>query len=309
MTQSNTTAAVDYATPVRPLVGAACHAVWAGETPAEQIRAASYAWWRQAGQPACKALALVRADVASGKLRFPDHYPDANKTHAAHGESRMRFIENPSALGLRLVGLAHVVAAANVAYLRPVVDHTGWYLDPHGHEHVCGVVYRMSGKGGRGRYLVGYADPWNCDKDGCGPALLSLDPMIGDPVHSDLEYDPVLRDAARRADEIAGRMAEEERDYQTALEAGRDARQAGRTMRETGACYVRALRACRMMFRSRHRIGLQDARVIMTAQVGQARELCARLMDERAVFRAALETRAEWVCAGGNGWLEGYDEG
>ena len=79
----------------------------------------------------------------------------------------------------------------------------------------------MSGKGGRGRYLVGYADPWNCDKDGRGPALLSLDPMIGDPVHSDLECDPVLRDAARRADEIAGRMAEEERDYQTALEAGR----------------------------------------------------------------------------------------
>ena len=57
------------------------------------------------------------------------------------------------------------------------------------------------------------------------------------------------------------------------------------------------------MFRSRHRIGLKDTRFLLRVQVGQARDLCARLIDERAVFRAALETRAEWVCAGGNGWL------
>ena len=295
---------VDYATPVRPLTGAAQHAVWAGETPADQIRAASFAWHRQQGKTATDALAAMRADVAAGKLRFPAHYPDANADFAAHGESRVRFIENPAALGLRLVGLAHDAAPAGHAYLRAAVDHTGWHLDPDGcGETVAGVVYRTSGKDGRARYLVGYADPWNADKDGNGPALLSLSPLIGDRLDSDWDQDSVLRDAARRADSIAERMADDERNYQDANRAGREAREKAVEMRETARGYVQAVRALRAALKGRHAI--DGGRAVAAALVVAVRDHCDSLKAARAAFHSVVPSPS-WQS---DAWRDGYAEG
>ena len=300
-----------WATPVRPLVGRARHAVWAGETPVEQIRAGSWAYWRQRSRTASVAVACMREDVATGTVRFPGHSADANPTHSAHGEDRVRWIEDPEAFGLRLVGLAHEFGRSRYAYTYPAVDHPGWYLHPDGipGEVVSGVVYRMSGKTGCARYLVGYADPWNCDETGRGPALLCLDPILGDRVGADWEFDPVLRDAARRADRIAEVMAEEERDYQGAYEAGRAARQAGRAMRETAARYVGALRACRTVFRNRHRISVTEARLVLKALAGQARGLLADLRSARRAFRDGLETGPGWESGDTHGWRNGYVDG
>lgn len=303
--------ATDYDTPVRPLVGTARHAVWGGETPVEQIRAASWAYWRQQGMTAGAALGLMREDVAAGSVRFPRHYPDANKTVAAYGEDRLRWIEKPEACGLRLVGLAHDIGRSHPYYGGSVIDHRGWYLRPEGHtgEVVCGVVYRMSGKDGRARYLAGYADPWNCDETGRGPALLALAPMVGDGTDTDWEFDCALREVARRADRIAERMAEEERDYNEAHEAGYTAREAGRAMCKTASRYVGALRACRAVFRNRHRIRGTDARLVLQVLAGQARRLLADLEEARELFRSGLDTRHDWAWVDHDAWRNGYRDG
>ena len=301
--------AVEYATPVCLLTGKARHAVWGGETPPEQIRSASYAYWRQQGRTASAAVALMRADVAEGKLRFPRHYPDANKSFAAYGENRLRWIEAPQA-GLRLVGLAHEIGRNHPHCNGAVVDHHGWYLLPDGHgEVVCGVVYQMSGRDGRARYLAGYADSWNCDKDGRGPALLCLEPMVGESVDTKWCFDSILREAARRGDRIAERMAKEERTYAEAHEAGRVARQSGREMRKVASRYTGAVRAVRAVFRNRHAIEVADARLVLKALAGQVRRLLADLEEARAVFRKRLNSRNDWAWANNHGWSNGYSDG
>ena len=168
------------------------------------------------------------------------------------------------------------------------------------------MPYQMSGKDGRARYLAGHADTWNCDERGRGPALLCLDPMVGVRLNLNWDRDYDLGAVAERADRMAERMAEEERDYQAAHEAGRDTRQAGREMREAAARYTGALRACRAVFRTRHRIGMGDARLIMKAQIDHLRDRFARLKAARRAFRDGLATRDDWLHSSHYGWHNGY---
>lgn len=297
-------AAVDYPTPVKPLTGKAAHAVWGGATPPEQIRAASFAFHRQRGQVAWVALENMRADVRAAKVRFPKFHADANADFAGYGESRVRWTENPAALGLRLVGLAHDAAPANYSYLRAAVDHTGWWLDPDGGgETVAGVVYQTSGHGGRARYLVGYADPYNTDSDGNGPALLSLAPITGERLDSHWDHDPALRDAARRADGMAEAMADRERAYQESHRAGRDAREAGVAMRETGSRWADSVRALKAAFARRRDLG-GDGRAVVSALVSCVRDHCESLEESRDKFRDALDAGC-----GCDAWRDGYGAG
>ena len=146
----------------------------------------------------------------------------------------LTWIENPESVGLRFVGLAHDAAPSNYAYSRPAVDHIGWYLDDNGFgETVSGVVYQLPAKNGLPRYIVGYADPWNCDKYGEGPACLDLTKVIiGKNGGCSFEADPTLRDAARLADSYAEWMAQEAREYDREWRNGQNARQIGEEMRE-----------------------------------------------------------------------------
>lgn len=139
-----------------------------------------------------------------------------------------RWIENPEQYGMRLVGLAHEVAPAGYSYSRNAVEHEGWYTDPWQHETCCGVVYQVSGKDGRARYIAGMADPFGNDA-----AYLCLELIEGEKRDSDWESDFGLRDAARAADSIAEQWAEDEREYQTAWAAGRDYADALESERET----------------------------------------------------------------------------
>ncbi|WP_299085814.1 hypothetical protein [uncultured Ruegeria sp.] len=304
----STVFAVDYYTPVRPLTGKAKHAAWAVNTPTEQIRAASFAYWRQAGKTASEAIDLMRTDVVSKTTRFPAHYPDANPDFAAYGESRLRWIEKPEALGLRLVGLAHEVAPANYAYLRNAVEHTGWFTDPDQYDIVCGVVYQTSATAGCPRYLAGYADPWNTDKAGRGPALLSMAPIIGEHVDTAWEFDPVLRDAARRADGIAESTAKNERDHQEAYRAGHRARNAGQSMRSAAAEYVGALRALRVLLRRRRDLLATDARRILGPLVAHVRSAEQQLTDAHRAFHSLLATETDYHYEHSEDWRDGYLE-
>lgn len=306
--RSLSAAAVEWKTPTRPITGTARHAVWCGTTPPEQIRAAAYAFHRQAGLPASVALERTRADVEAGRVRFPAFYHNgAGATFSAYGESRLRWIEDPEEWGLRLVGLAHEIPAGN--HLRAPVDHKGWYLDPDGWsgETVAGVVYRLPGKDGRARYLAGYADPWNCDSDGRGPACLSLDVIHGEPLDSSWDHDSALRDAARAADAIAERMAEESRDYAEAREAGARARTLAGEALETGRALVAACRDARALWRARGGSPALPGPMVRAA-LREALERVRALREEYAErLEEARDAREDG--RGVDGFRDGYADG
>ncbi|MFU1607360.1 hypothetical protein ACM25O_13325 [Sulfitobacter pontiacus] len=277
------------------------------------------------GFRAVHALNLARETIAANKKsRAP--YADGSRVWAglggtdgapfeAYGESACRWIENPEARGLRFVGLAHDVGRAGYSYARDAVEHKGWYLDADGMgETVAGVVYQLPGRNGRARYLAGYADPHNTGADGRGPALLSLDVLEGDATDFSYDPDPVLRDAARRADGIAERMAEAERDYQAGFAMGRKARGKMDAARETGRAWLEACREARAMYAARHGFPALPgpiARELCRVAIATARQLRKQYEKQR---RKASAWRAEQLPGGYDaarldGFKQGYAEG
>lgn len=122
------------------------------------------------------------------------------------GETGMRWIENVSK-GWRFVGYADELSRS--------IQHTGWFTDSDGcSETMRGVVYRLPSRKGKSVYAVGYADPYN---DDC--ALLTVDTSLDDE-----------SEAAYRADRIAERCAETEREYQDAWQLGREYAEASETI-------------------------------------------------------------------------------
>jgi hypothetical protein len=112
----------------------------------------------------------------------------------------LRWIENVSD-GLRVVGFCDEVQRKELGY-SPRDEHQGWYTDEDGDREVLrGVVYLLP----HGRYISGYADPYN---DDCARIVFSN------------VYENAI-DAARAADELARINAEHEREYNTVWQAGR----------------------------------------------------------------------------------------
>ncbi|MEP2533514.1 hypothetical protein [Shimia sp.] len=302
-------------------VRAALEALEGAETPARLLADArnKYAALRRSGASALEALGGARqwqadpnrAPVYTGESIWKR--PAVNSDFEAHGESRVRWFEDPEKSGLRLVGLAHDAAPGGHAYYRAAVDHSGWYLTPDNWsgETVAGVVYRLPGANGRARYLAGYADPYQTDKHGNGPALLSLEVFTGETLDSSWDQDSALRDVARRADGIAENMAEQEREYQTGHGAGRAARELAAEALEAAKRWTQAVRAARAVFRNRHRIDRRDRRLLMRAQVEQARDHCGEYLAAR---KAARKARADapsgraWENEA-DGFRNGYQEG
>jgi hypothetical protein len=101
---------------------------------------------------------------------------------------RYRWVENVSK-GLRFIGASH-----DILDLR----HRGWFLDnDFQDESVHGVVYQMPARDGQPQYVPGVSDP---HKDDC--AVLDFHSLTSDK-----------RDAARWADQMAERYAEDERTW------------------------------------------------------------------------------------------------
>ena len=191
------------------------------------------------GSAAVLALDLARNDIAAG--RVPVHASPIWSTHSAAGSAfvqfgeKMRFIENPESIGLRFVGAAHDITR---------LDHTGFYVDEFQSETTHGVVYRLPGKAGRTRYMVGYSDPWSPPA-----ACVSLDVIESE---SDRWDNSGARDAARAADEIARIFAEHAREDSEARNAGALAREKAREALEAVSEAIQALREARAAYRARH---------------------------------------------------------
>ena len=153
-----------------------------------------YRFHRQRGNKPAVALANARQDVAKGKNRYVPGPTECGKPFAAYGETGMRWVENAGRI-MRKVGFAD-----DIINLR----HKGWYADDNCDETIRGVVYQLPTRNGKLQFAYGYADPIND-----GAACLSFD-LIDDK-----------DTAAHWADGIAEREAEEQRDYNTAWQAGR----------------------------------------------------------------------------------------
>lgn len=217
------------------------------------------------------------------------------RTFSAYGESRLRWIERPEDRGLRFVGLAHDAAPANYAYSCPAVDHRGWYLDGEQFETVAGVVYQLPARDGRARYLAGYADPWNCDKAGRGPACLSLEIIESADCRGDESANmAALREAARAADGIAERFAEESREIAEARDAGRAAREAAAEALEHGRALVTACRDARDLWRLRHGLPALPAHMARAA----LRKTLETVRALRETYADARETARDMIADG-----------
>lgn len=107
---------------------------------------------------------------------------------------KVRWIENPAALGWRFIGYADTI--------NDRIDHKGWHLDQDfpGDELARGIVYKIGGNK-RGQVCFGYgiADPCND-----GPALLAFSRHDTDDAET----------VAKWADQFAERYAEHESQYQ-----------------------------------------------------------------------------------------------
>jgi len=138
-----------------------------------------------------------------------------------HFGTRGRWIESPESKGLRFIGLCSDYRGDGSRR----AEYGAWYLDADGSETVSGVVYQLPARAGKVRYLAGYADPWNIDKAGRGPAWLSVEVIEGDATDSDYGTPDALREAYREADAIAERMAEGQREHAEAVDAERYSRE------------------------------------------------------------------------------------
>ncbi len=161
--------------------------------------AARYAKWTDAAPPVKTWQDIAREDRARARVKGPWN----PRYH--QGASVRRWCEDVSASGLRV----EIENATEKVYRR----HTGYYCDDWQSEITHGIVARLPG--GRG-FLAGYVDP--CNE---GAACF------------DMEIAPDADTAARWADSMAERYAEDERDHSEAYRKGADYADLSDELRET----------------------------------------------------------------------------
>lgn len=164
----------------------------------------AYRYHRQRNKRAWSAWELALEDVKTGKKRYASGftpYSAYNPATDAFGFKACRWIENTSRAGLRRVGTYDEICRKHGNYR----GHLGWYLDDDGWQTAVPVVFRLPARNGQGVFAYGYDDPNNE-----GAAFL----CFANDTEDELE-------AARFAYKLTERMAETERDYQRAWQAGR----------------------------------------------------------------------------------------
>lgn len=188
--------------------------------PAAVLMARTYRALRELGKPASVALTAAREMAATGKSKWPKGtHGYGNAAWGGAGEKpHMRWIESPSAAGLRFVGYADELVRTG---------GNGYYTDDDCGDTVRGVVYQMAARDGCPVFVAGYDNADNGKADRDGPAAVSFDELFigeqgdnqGGGWSRDYNTIQALRDAARAADGIAERMAEEAREYSEASNA------------------------------------------------------------------------------------------
>ena len=230
----------------------------------------AYKYHRYYLQRACDALDEARKDVATGKRRYTHQFAwqnkyNINQPRAGYGHKRLRWVEEPA---WRATGTAYDIARKESYGYSSIPK--GWYTRHEDYdETTSGVVYQLPARKGVPQYVAGYSDP-----NGNG-ACLSFDQLFDDKM-----------DAARAADKLAERYAEESCEYDEAWQAGsryadlarevatlrkealeliQEAKQAAGTMRNAFPALCSAIRA-----------SIQGT----LAEIQKLREKRAKLLDE-----------------------------
>lgn len=161
---------------------------------------------------AASCLARARLNVAEGKTALHDEGKTYGWSGGTPDPQGLQHFPDLESAGLRFVGYADELAR---------LDHTGWYSDASQDAMMRGVVVQLPARGGCAQYLAGYEDAY-------GNGYILAVPRRGAIFQGEKggagEYEAKssgdAREAARRADRIAEREAEEARDYDEAWQAG-----------------------------------------------------------------------------------------
>lgn len=175
------------------------------------------------------ALDRAHADVAKGVKRYL-----ADKAYAAVSwatENRPRtlerigFVQDVERAGLRHVGNVEADTPRGEIWSRR--DACGWYTTPNGETFkdgtgLCwGVVYQLPARDGRARFVAGYVmGVWSDDRPTIDFGTIYEGERDANCSYEGSKGNQAARDAARAADSMAQRAAEEEREYQAAYGAG-----------------------------------------------------------------------------------------
>lgn len=163
------------------------------------------------------ALDLARKAVAEGRFKYRRPWRDARDVTWNPNKPGFAYVEKPESVGLRLVGR---VAAD---FSRDAWDDSGrckWITRPYGEtfDMAQGLVWQLPGRKGESLFVAGYAQE---ESEGY---TIDFGRIFREAYHGD--YYVGSRDlvaaieAARHADSMAEKFAEEEREYQTAWQAG-----------------------------------------------------------------------------------------
>lgn len=173
---------------------------------------------------ALDALQLARADVASGKIRYPAPIRgNAMRAGSDSDKPGSVFVANPESFGLRLVG--RVSPDFRRGPFSDENEAEGWYDNPYaesfkdGSGLVYGLVYQLPARKGKSRFVAAYQHGENDSGALIDFSTIHVSPFAGG-THDTAREDDAARDAARAADYLAQKAAEAEREYKTAWSAG-----------------------------------------------------------------------------------------
>jgi hypothetical protein len=214
----------------------------------------------------------ILGHVRAGKP-VPRTRPDSSGYRGLNGRSVIQYWDDKSAVPFRFVGYADELIRS--------IGHTGWYSDAHQDSTLRGMVYRLPARDGRDRYLSGYEE----SDSGC--VVLYLDIQADES------------DAARFADRVAERLAEDSREYAEAWEAGQDAsnevNDALQGLRHEVSRIVQIA-----LFPDRAGLTLADD-ASADRQYQEARDKL------ESVIRAARDSRPTYSAGLRSAWSEGFD--
>lgn len=226
-------------------------------------------------------------------------YQARDESSPARSRERLAYVEKPEAFGLRFVGrVTHESYGGRDTW--DTRGLCGWHTDPYGDVSrdgtgLCfGVVYQLPARDGCARFVAGYGF-------GGPDGGLCLD--LGNVYTSEsarglnCSYEGAqghddARDAARAADSMAERAAEQEREYQAAWQCGRaydDARQEALEARTAALALLKERRAA--MARAAGNLPAICA-AIRDSVAGHV----ATIADARETMRKAIEGEAYGLC-------------
>ena len=245
-------------------------------------------------------LAAARKLLAEGKKAYSDEWSWQRGAHNVtiqpkrpFDSSQYAWIENTCAAGLRFVGYADEIAGRPTWPCRGI-DHQGWFIDSDFQSEVYrGGVWQLPARKGVARYLAGYSDPHND-----GAAFVDLNIIEGERQTDsyDSRDEDAKRDAAFRADSIAERNAEREREYNDVWQKGAEYESLGEDVESERSALIELLSESRELRKDAKLKGKPALCALLRSQVTsalrtieKAREKRAKLLDEYGSYEAFKE--------------------